>query len=888
MPSTTQPKYRKDYQPADFLIDRVDLTFDIHTTETLIYSRLMVSRHPDAAPQSALVLDGSAELVSLALDGEKLASDAYVLDQKAETLTICNVPNDGFVLEVETRVEPQNNTSLMGLYASNGNLFTQCEPEGFRKITYYLDRPDVMARFSTTLIADRQQYPVLLSNGNQVGAGQKDKKRHWVKWVDPHRKPAYLFAVVAGRLAVQKDVFLSRSGRKIQLEIYVEPHDLDKVAHAMASLKRAMQWDETRFGLEYDLDSYMIVAVSDFNMGAMENKGLNIFNTKYVLANPATATDADFEAVEGVIGHEYFHNWTGNRVTCRDWFQLSLKEGLTVFRDQEFTADMTSRAVKRIEDVRHLRAFQFPEDAGPTAHPIRPDAYIEMNNFYTMTVYEKGAEVVRMYHTLFGEQGFRKGMDLYFRRHDGHAVTCDDFRQAMADANQVDLTQFELWYSQAGTPKLNVSMHYSELAQSVTLTLSQSCPDTPDQKNKQPFLIPVAVGLLGADGQDLPLQLASEAQVGATTRVLALRERTQDFTFLNVPVRPVPSLLRHFSAPVELVYHYTDEELAFLFMHDSDLFARWEAGQALARRVLTQRIRALSCGENPPEIDGLVGAYQTLLEDSSIDPAFKALALVLPTESELLEMFDGMSPDWICLAVHQVREVLSSRLRHQWFAVWRALAKEVRPFQHEDAGLRSLKNVCLSFMAVTSDPAAIECAHKQYLQADNMTDQFAALYALRDVSGEIRDSLYADFAERWAGEALVMDKWFALHAGSYLPDTLARVKTLLTHPAFSLRNPNKARALLGSFGRNFVHFHAQDGSGYQFLAEQIIEIDGFNPQVASRLVSLFNRWRKLDAPRQAQIHAILNTIASQPNLSRDVAEIVGKSLSSDVEEGALR
>ncbi|ASJ25305.1 aminopeptidase N [Laribacter hongkongensis] len=874
----SQPRihYRSDYRPSPFLINAVDLVFDLRDDDVRVESRLMVCRNPAAEPGQPLVLDGSAELLSVALDGEPLPVTAYALDD--ETLTIRDVP-DSFTLEVVTRVDPYANTSLMGLYASRGNLFTQCEPEGFRKITYYLDRPDVMAKFSTTIVADRQRFPVLLSNGNRVGEGQTDRRRHWVKWVDPYRKPSYLFALVAAKLTCLSDSFTTRSGRQVALEIWVEPQDIDKSQHAMTSLKKAMAWDETRFGLEYDLDTFMVVAVSDFNMGAMENKGLNIFNTRYVLASRATATDADFDAIESVIGHEYFHNWTGNRVTCRDWFQLSLKEGLTVFRDQEFSADMGSRAVKRIEDVKALRAMQFPEDAGPMAHPIRPESYIEMNNFYTMTVYEKGAEVVRMYHTLLGEEGFQKGMRLYVKRHDGQAATCDDFRAAMADANGVDLTRFGRWYTQAGTPHLAVSAQYSELGQTLTLTVRQTTPPTPGQPDKQPLHIPLAIGLLAPDGRELPLTLAHDNEPGPTRRVLSLTEAEQHFTFVGIEARPVPSLLRGFSAPVRLDYPYTDAELAFLLANDPDDFARWEAGQTLAGRVLRTLYAADAAGEALEVPDEFIAAWSAVLGDHSLDPAFVALALTLPGETELLETLEEVDPVRLVRVRELVRRELGRRLRSDWLAVYEACSRT--EFSHEDKGWRALKQLSLACLVAAGEATAVALARQQVAGADNMTDQIGALVALRDLAAPEREAAFSEFGLRWQDDALVMDKWFALQAAASREDTLEVVQGLMQHPAFALSNPNKVRALLGSFGRNLAVFHRADGAGYALMADQVLAVDAINPQVAARLVTAFNRWRKVGPARRELMQAALQRIAAAPDLSKDVYEIVSKSLALD-------
>ncbi|POZ62751.1 aminopeptidase N [Chromobacterium alticapitis] len=871
MAQQPEVKYRKDYQAPAFLIDRVDLVFDIEDDATRVHSRLVINRNGQSAAAD-LQLDGSAKLVAVVLDGEKLNDSRYSLVD--DVLTVAGVP-DSFILEVETELEPASNTSLMGLYASSGNLYTQCEPEGFRKITYYLDRPDAMSKFTTTIKADKQKYPVLLSNGNKVGEGMVDKKRHWVKWVDPYRKPAYLFALVAGKLTALRDKFVTLSGREVALEIWTDPADQDKTPHAMESVKHSMKWDEERFGLEYDLDIYMIVAVGDFNMGAMENKGLNIFNTKYVLARQDTATDTDFEDIEAVIGHEYFHNWTGNRVTCRDWFQLSLKEGLTVYRDQEFSADMYSRAVKRIDDVKGLRMAQFPEDAGPTAHPIRPDSYIEMNNFYTMTVYEKGAEVVRMYETLLGRAGFRKGMDLYFKRHDGQAVTCDDFRAAMSDANDADLEQFALWYSQAGTPRLAVSSSYNPAERSYTLTVKQSCPATPGQAVKLPFHIPLTLGLVGQNGKDLPLRLAGEAEAAGASRVLDIKAAEQSFTFVDIPAEPVPSLLRGFSAPVKLEYDWRDDQLVFLMANDSDSFCRWEAGQTFAERLFKQLIADVAAGRELKLSEVFVGAFRAVLKDHSLDPAFKALMLTLPTEGEILEMVDVADP----AVIHQVRDFvldqLAQALRGEWREAYELnLTREYKPL---DAGKRSLKNRALWMLNRLDDAWPAETAAKQCLEADNMTDQMGALLALRDRDGEERDECFTAFASRWQDEALVMDKFFMLIGGSQLEGTLEHVKAALQHPAFTMKNPNKVRSLLGAFGANMFHFHAADGSGYRFLADRILELDAINPQGASGLTRAFRRLSKLEPGRQSLMRAELERMA-KAELSKDVYEIVSKIL----------
>jgi aminopeptidase N len=873
-----QAIFLKDYTPPAFLIDKVDLTFELEDDHTRVHSRLVLHRNPaHPVPDAPLRLDGEAlTLESVRLEGELLEADAYRLDD--ESLTIAQMP-DTAILEIVTRIDPASNTALSGLYASNGNLFTQCEAEGFRRITYYIDRPDVMARFTTTIVGDRTRYPVMLSNGNKVGEGQSERGRHWVKWVDPFRKPAYLFALVAGKLAKVEDRYITRSGKPVALEIYVEPHDLDKCAHAMESVKKSMKWDEDVFGLEYDLDIYMIVAVSDFNMGAMENKGLNIFNTAYVLAKPETATDQNYEGIEAVIAHEYFHNWTGNRVTCRDWFQLSLKEGLTVFRDQEFSADMGSRAVKRIEDVRNLRTHQFAEDAGPMAHPVRPESYIEINNFYTVTVYEKGAEVVRMYHTLLGAEGFRRGMDLYFKRHDGQAVTCDDFRAAMADANGVDLTQFARWYSQAGTPVVSAKGHYDGASRRYTLSLTQSCPVTPGQPEKLPFHIPVRLGLVGPDGMDLPLQLDGEAAPVGTTRVLSLTEAQQDFVFINLPVAPVPSLLRGFSAPVKLEYGWSRAELVHLLRHDSDAFCRWEASQTLMLGDLQALVAAAQRGETLTLAGDFIEAMRAVLTDTTLDPALVALMLTLPAESYLADQQSVIDPDAVHAARETMRVELARALRSELRQTYQRLHDAAAPyrFHPQDVARRTLKNTCLDYLLATAEPAAIELAQKQFDEANNMTDAQAALAGL--VEYPQGDAALQHFAERWQHEALVMDKWFALQSCSGRLGTAEHVRALMQDPRFTLTNPNKVRALLGGFlHRNLHGFHRADGAGYDLGVEVVLALDRINPQIAARQVSCFNRWRKLEPSRQAMMRAALERIAASPGLSRDTFEIVSKNL----------
>ena len=861
-------RYLKDYQTPAYRILETDLHFDIAEPQTVVKSRLTVGPQRVGEP---LVLDGSAKLLSVKING---AAADYVLE--GETLTIAGVPSERFTVEVETEILPAENKSLMGLYASGGNLFTQCEPEGFRKITFYIDRPDVMSKFTTTIVADKKRYPVLLSNGNKIDGGEFSDGRHWVKWEDPFAKPSYLFALVAGDLAVTEDRFTTMSGRNVKIEFYTTEADKPKVGFAVESLKNAMKWDETRFGLEYDLDIFMVVAVGDFNMGAMENKGLNIFNTKFVLADSRTATDTDFEGIESVVGHEYFHNWTGNRVTCRDWFQLSLKEGLTVFRDQEFSGDRASRAVRRIENIRLLRQHQFPEDAGPTAHPVRPASYEEMNNFYTMTVYEKGAEVVRMYHTLLGEEGFQKGMKLYFQRHDGQAVTCDDFRAAMADANGINLDQFALWYSQAGTPVLEAEGRLKN--NSFELTVKQTVPPTPDMADKQPMMIPVKIGLLNRNGEAVAFDYQGKR---ATEAVLLLTEAEQTFPLEGVTEAVVPSLLRGFSAPVHLNYPYSDDDLLLLLAHDSDAFTRWEAAQTLYRRAVAANLAAISDGVELPKHEKLLAAVEKVISDDLLDNAFKALLLGVPSEAELWDGAENIDP----LRYHQAREALLDTLAAHFLPKWHELNRQAAKQENQSyeyspkaAGWRTLRNVCRAFV-LRADPAHIETVAEKYGEmAQNMTHEWGILSAVNGNESDTRNRLLAQFADKFSDDALVMDKYFALVGLSRRSDTLQQVQTALQHPKFSLENPNKARSLIGSFSRNVPHFHAQDGSGYRFIADKVIEIDRFNPQVAARLVQAFNLCNKLEPHRKNLVKQELQRIQAQEGLSKDVGEIVGKIL----------
>ena len=858
-----------DYSPPAWLIERVHLDVDIHPQGTRVTAKLNCYKNPARPGEHPLQLDGEElETLSVCLDGRRLSPDDYVLSESA--LVLSALPEQ-FVLETQVRIQPDDNTQLSGFYRSRDGYFTQCEPQGFRRITWFADRPDVMARFTVTLHADKATFPVLLANGNPAGAGDEADGRHYATWEDPFKKPCYLFAMVAGQLDVLRDSYRTRSGRDVQLAIYVEPGKLDQCAHAMAALQKSMRWDEETFGLECDLDHYMIVAVGDFNMGAMENKGLNIFNTKYVLARADVATDVDFENIDRVVAHEYFHNWTGNRVTCRDWFQLSLKEGLTVFRDQEFGADTHSRETARIREVRGLRAVQFPEDAGPMAHPVRPSAYLEINNFYTATVYEKGAEVVRMIHTLIGKAAFRRGMDLYFARHDGQAVTCDDFVAAMADASGFDFTPFMAWYRQAGTPQLSARGEYDAPARRYTLHLSQHCAASAGQPEKTPYLIPFALGLLGPDGADLDLG-------GQHTPVLHFTASEQTFVFDNIDHPPVPSLLRNFSAPVVLDYAYSEFDLAFLLAHDSDPFNRWEAGQRLFSQLIRAAVARLAQGLVPLWSDSLLDAVRKVLLGNG-DPAFIAEALTLPGEATLAEQMEVVDPEVLYQARSALARFVAQGLASEFAECYAALAPRVAYVADTaQAGGRRLRNLCLSYLNELDEPTYRALARLQFEQADNMTDQFAALSVLVNVSGEEGDAALAAFYARWQSEALVVDKWLSVQAASRLPATRARVEALTGHAAFDLRNPNKVYALLRTFGANHRHFHAADGSGYRFLAGQIGVLDPINPQVASRLARSFDRWRRFDAVHQQHASAALESLRQQPGLSSDVFEVIDKAL----------
>lgn len=877
-PKTT---YLKDYRPPDYTVATANLQFDLDETRTRVKSHLVITPNYDIhSGVRPLVLYGrDLKLIALLMNGRRLNPDEYSIDD--ETLVIFSPP-PGLTLEIETEINPADNTSLTGLYMSGGNFYTQCEPEGFRRMTYYPDRPDVMARFFTTITADKKRYPVLLSNGNPIGRGELAGGRHFAKWHDPFPKPSYLFALVAGDLARVEDEFVTMSGRKVALHIYVQRHNTEKCGHALSSLKRAMKWDEDVYGLEYDLDLFMIVATDDFNMGAMENKGLNIFNSKYVLARPATATDTDFQSIEGIVAHEYFHNWSGNRVTCRDWFQLSLKEGFTVFRDQQFMEDMTSRGVKRISDVNVLRTHQFREDSGPMAHPVRPESYVEINNFYTTTVYNKGAEVVRMLRTLLGPEGFRKGTDLYFSRHDGQAVTTDDFVKAMEDANGVDLSQFRLWYSQAGTPELHVTRSYDPVMRTYKLAIRQTIPATPGQPEKRPMHIPFALGLLGRDGRDMPLVLEGEEadEKAGGTRILELKKEEESFVFVNIPHEPVPSFLRGFSAPVKLHTDLTEEELLFIMAHDSDEFSRWEAGQQLMRDRLLKLVSVYQA-KRPLVLDRpFIEAFRKILESRMEDMVYQAFALTLPSETYLAEFMEVIDPE----ALHEARRFALRTIAEELKDIFLSVYEEnedrgAYSIDQKSIGKRSMRNLCLGYLMETGDPYVRGLCMKQFLFGGNMTNVLAALSLFANIDCPERGEVLDYFYHRWKDDPLVMDKWLAIQAASRLENTLENVKALTRHPVFNLKNPNKVRALIGTFAQvNQVRYHDPSGAGYEFLSDFILRLDPINPQIAARLSSAFTQWKRYDDRRKALMKRELEKIQHHPGLSRDVYEIVSKSL----------
>ncbi|MGE3318757.1 MAG: aminopeptidase N [Candidatus Berkiella sp.] len=871
--------YLKDYRPPDFNIKSIDLQFELYEERTLVHSHLQINRDSSqGAHQRPLILVGEClKLISLRLNDQGLTPNQYEIS--GIELKIPNVP-DTFTLEIVTEIHPETNTTLSGLYRSEKMFCTQCEAEGFRRMTYYLDRPDAMALFTTTIVADKTLYPVLLSNGNKVDAGEMPDNRHWVKWHDPFKKPSYLFALVAGNLVKVSDTYTTRSNRNVALEIYVEAQNEDKCAHAIESLKQSMRWDEQEYGREYDLDVYMIVAVNDFNMGAMENKGLNIFNAKYVLASTETATDIDFQNVEAVIGHEYFHNWTGNRVTCRDWFQLSLKEGLTVFREQQFSASMGSPTVKRISDARIIRTRQFAEDAGPMAHPVRPESYIEINNFYTSTIYNKGAEVIRMLATLLGKEKFRKGMDLYFERHDGQAVTIEDFVAAFSDANDYDLKQFYRWYNQAGTPTVNVVGEYDAKNKTFTLNVKQILPTTPDNKEKEPFLIPIKIELYSQKGQAFPLLTEDPISKTAEGTYLLLSKSSQMFTFNNIPEKPVPSLLGNFSAPVKLNYDYTDAELILLMAHDKDLFNRWDSAQRFCTQVVKNLMQAYGAHQTLTVPNDLIKAYEMILKERNIDPAVIAQLLSLPSFSYIAEELPKIEVAALISARTALLKQLSVALKDHLFETYN------KANQMDDGNLsslsmanRALKNTALAYLVRSEDPKAIELAKAQYEKARNMTDRMGALGAINHSTHPLREQLFNAFYQQFKQDPLVVNKWLSLHASSELPNVLENIKALMKHEAFDIRNPNKVYALINMFSMgNPERFHDEKGKGYDFLADRVIELKEANPQVAARMLEALTQWKRLDDKQGQLMKQALEKIQSSGDLSEDVFEIVSKSL----------
>ncbi|EGQ8507180.1 TPA: aminopeptidase N [Vibrio parahaemolyticus] len=866
MSQAPQAKYRKDYQAPSHTITDIDLTFDLYDNDTIVTA---LSKVVQMGESTTLELDGEGlELRSVKVNGEDWAHH----EVKEASLVLSDLPAE-FELKIITKIDPEANTALEGLYKSGGAFCTQCEAEGFRRITYYLDRPDVLAKYTTKVIADKATYPYLLSNGNRIVQGEAENGRHWVQWQDPHPKPAYLFALVAGDFDVLRDKYTTMSGRNVDLEIFVDKGNLDRAGHAMTSLINSMKWDEERFGLEYDLDIYMIVAVDFFNMGAMENKGLNIFNSKFVLANDQTATDRDYLGIEAVIGHEYFHNWTGNRVTCRDWFQLSLKEGLTVFRDQEFSSDLGSRAVNRIDNVRIIRGPQFAEDASPMSHPIRPDKVIEMNNFYTLTVYEKGSEVIRMYHTLLGEEGFQKGMKLYFERHDGTAATCEDFVSAMEDATGVDLKQFRLWYSQSGTPTLRVNSEYNAEAKTYALAVEQFTEATQDQAEKQALHIPFDIELYDSKGQVIPLIINGES----VHNVLDFKQDKQTFVFENVAEQPVPSLLREFSAPVKLEYDYSDAELIFLMKHATNDFARWDASQMLLAKYIRQNVNNVQTGSEVQLSEDLIDAFRGVLLDENLEPAFIAQVFSLPSINEITGWYKQIDVDAVDTVLNSITVSLSAALEDELSATYHTLKQAEYTIDHAAIGKRALRNQCLQFLAHTDKGNTLVKA--QYEAANNMTDTIAAMSAANSAQLECREELMADYSDKWKHDGLVMDKWFALQGTNPAEDALEKVKATMNHEAFSLKNPNRTRSLIGSFlAANPVRFHDKSGSGYQFAGEILRQLNDSNPQVASRMIDPLLKFRKYDEARQAMIRAELEKLKAMDNLAKDLFEKVTKAL----------
>jgi len=892
--ASARTTYLKDYRPPPFTIETTDLHFDLYEDHACVVSKLLFKRSGGSDVTSLRLHGQLLKLEKIFINGQLVNSDQYIQDDESLTVPaldgLLGASFGEFLFECHTRIEPQKNTALEGLYKSKKMFCTQCEAEGFRRITYYLDRPDVMSIFTTTVAAEKAKYPVLLSNGNKLASGDVDgaPDRHWVTWEDPFKKPSYLFALVAGDLLSLDDTFVTCSDREIELRIFVEEKDIDKCDHAMLSLKNSMRWDEEVYGREYDLDIFMIVAVDDFNMGAMENKGLNVFNTSCVLASPQTTTDFSFQRVEAVVAHEYFHNWSGNRVTCRDWFQLSLKEGFTVYRDSEFSADMGSRTVKRIEDVSFLQTVQFAEDGGPMAHSVRPDSYMEISNFYTVTIYEKGAEVVRMIALLLGPEKFRAGSDLYFDRHDGQAVTTEDFVKAMEDASGIDLGQFRNWYYQAGTPVISIQSEFDADNKRYTLHVRQSCPDTPGQSNKKPLTVPLRLGLLGSDGKDLPLRLlVDDASTSETDRVLSVTQEEQQFVFEGLESEPIPSLLRGFSAPVRLLYDYSRADLLFLMVNDSDGFNRWNASQLLTIGLIEELQSDLAAGRDLALPQSLVDAYagvlDSMLSDPSVDKAMVAQLLSLPTVGFLIERAEVADVE----SIHLVREFLLNGLAARFYSSFLDVytnntVNAEYAADAESIARRSLRNLALSYLIRSDMDEAVTLAQHQFVQASNMTDQLSGLRCLVNngarVAVELKRDALASFYKQWSHEPLVVDQWFVVQAVCQLPGSLAQVKQLLEHADFDIRNPNKVRSLIGAFcGQNHVGFHDASGEGYEFLADQVLVLDKLNPQIASRLLMPLTRWKKFSAKRQGLMQAQLRRIKAQEELSKDLFEIVEKS-----------
>ncbi len=873
--------FLKDYQPPVYLIEHVNLHFDLHETQTVVTSRLKVKlNEKNTSSEKKFVLDGeNLQLLSIKIDGKILSDKEYSLDK--EKLTLAEIP-ERCLIEIQTQINPQENKALEGLYLSSDMFCTQCEAQGFRRITYFPDRPDVMSTYEVTINADKDKYPILLSNGNLIKKGESKNGRHWVTWQDPSLKPGYLFALVAGDLFCQEESYTTLSGREVLLQVFVEHENSHKCDHALMSLKQAMKWDEDTYGREYDLDIYMIVAVNDFNMGAMENKGLNVFNASCVLASPDTATDADYYNIQSIIAHEYFHNWSGNRVTCRDWFQLSLKEGFTVFRDQEFSADLNSRAVKRIDDVNVLRNHQFAQDSGPMAHPVRPDHYIEISNFYTVTVYNKGAEVVRMIRNLVGGEGFRKGTDLYFNRHDGQAVTTEDFIRAMEDANKINLSLFQNWYSQAGTPELEVSGRYNESDKTYKLNIVQYCPDTSGQKNKKPFHIPLQTGLLDESGSDIPLHLEGNNDSGSTQITLELKEKAESFIFTNVNCKPVISINRGFTSPVKTNVQRSNDELSFLFSHDSDEFNRWDAGQSLAINTLLNLVQAIQ--ENKPLLipQNVINSYKNTLTNTVLDKSLIAQAMTLPSEGYLADQLDVVDVDGIHQARTFMRLQLARELKDEFKNIYLSgRSKTTYVFNADEMARRDLNHVCLSYLMCLEEDETLNICIQQIESENNMTEVLSALTILSHNDNSLRQQVLDSFYDKWKHDAQVVEKWFSIQASSDLPDVLDKVKSLMQHEAFALTNPNKVRSLIGRFcAGNVAHFHNSDGSGYAFLADQVLELDSMNPQIAARLIQSMSRWRRFDDKRQSLMKNQLERILAKKDLSKDVYEIVSRSLNA--------